>query len=170
MLKLALFKWKIIINQLKVIMNYKERIDALRSLFLSTDKPVEEIEAKVEEVELMEEGSEDKAPVEEAVPAEYVTLAQFNELREDTKKFMESVTEMLSSAMEMINSTEKNTVPVEASKEEEEVELAAEPVTHDPEAVVTNATLKVKIGAGSPKTASQRASESWYNTVNKLNN
>ena len=166
MLKLALFKWKIIINQLKVIMNYKERIDALRSLFLSTDKPVEEIEAKVEEVELMEESSEDKAPVEEAVPAEYVTLAQFNELREDTKKFMESVTEMLSSAMEMINSTEKNTVPVEASKEEE-VELAAEPVAHDPETVVNNSQVKVKVGAGAAMTAEDRAFNTWINAINK---
>ena len=151
-------------------MNYKERIDALKSLFLSTEEPVKEVEVK-EEVALAEDStSEEKAPAEESTPAvEYVTLAQFAELREDTKKFMESVTEMLSSAMEMINSTEKNTVPVEASKEEE-VELAAEAIVHDPEAIVTNSSLKVKIGAGANKTAGQRAAESWYEVANNLNN
>lgn len=150
-------------------MNYKERIDALKSLFLSTEEPVKEVVEREEVMtELAEDStSEEKAPAEESTPAvEYVTLAQFAELREDTKKFMESVTEMLSSAMEMINSTEKNTVPVEASKEEE-VELAAEPVTHDPEANVKSNDVKVKLNGGAAKTAGDRAFETWINAINK---
>ena len=149
-------------------MNYKERIDALKSLFLSSEKeaPVKEVEAK-EEVELAEE-SADVAPATEEVTMEYVTLAQFNELKENTKDFMESVTEMLSSAMEMINATEKNTVPVEASKQEvDEVELAAETVVHDPEAVVKNNEIKVKLNGGQAMTAEDRAFNTWVNAINK---
>ena len=149
-------------------MNYKERIDALKSLFLSSEKevPVKEVEVK-EEVELAEE-SADVAPATEEVTMEYVTLAQFNELKENTKDFMESVTEMLSSAMEMINATEKNTVPVEASKQEvDEVELAAETVVHDPEAVVKNNEIKVKLNGGQAMTAEDRAFNTWVNAINK---
>lgn len=147
-------------------MNYKERIDALKSLFLSSEKevPVKEVEVK-EEVELAEESVD--APATEEVVMEYVTLAQFNELKENTKDFMESVTEMLSSAMEMINATEKNTVPVEASKQEEEVELAAEPVTHDPEAIVKNNEIKVKLNGGQAQTAEDRAFNTWVNAINR---
>lgn len=147
-------------------MNYKEKIDSIKALFLSDESPkVEEVK---EEVQLAEDVIDKTEEVAEApAPVEYVTLAQFTELREDTKKFMESVTEMLSSAMEMINSTEKNTVPVEASKEEEEVELAAEPVKHDPEAVVKSNDIKVKLNGGAPKTASDRAFDTWINSVNK---
>ena len=148
-------------------MNYKERIDALKSLFLSSEKevPVKEVEVK-EEVELAEESVD--APATEEVVMEYVTLAQFNELKENTKDFMESVTEMLSSAMEMINATEKNTVPVEASKQEvDEVELAAETVVHDPEAVVKNNEIKVKLNGGQAMTAEDRAFNTWVNAINK---
>jgi hypothetical protein len=143
-------------------MNYKEQIEKLKAIVLGA-------ESKPEEVKLMEdEVVKEAAPEAEAPVMEYVTLAQFNELREDTKKFMESVTEMLSSAMEMINSTEKNKVPVEASKqepEEEVVELAAEPVTHNPELAVRNEEIKVKLGAGAKKTFEDVAFEAWINSI-----
>lgn len=150
-------------------MNYKEKIESLKSFFLSSETEPKEVVSREEVmVELMDEAPADAAPATEPAPAEYVTLAQFNELRENTEKFMNSVTEMLSSAMEMINSTEKNAVPVEASKQEvEEIELAAEPITHDPEAVVSNNTVKVKLNGGEKKTAGQRAFETWVNAINK---
>jgi len=148
-------------------MNYKEKVEALRAFFSAAEEPVKDIEVK-EEVELAEEPMNEPVAEEEApAPAEYVTLAQFNELKENTKEFMESVTEMLSSAMEMINSTEKNKVPVEASKQEEEVELAVEPVTHNPEEVVSNNQVKVKINGGAARTAEDRAFETWVNSINK---
>lgn len=141
-------------------MNYKEQIEKLKAIVLGS-------ESKPEEVSLQEDVKAEPAPEVEAPVMEYVTLAQFNELREDTKKFMESVTEMLSSAMEMINSTEKNTVPVEASKQEPEevVELAAEPLQHDPELSVKGSDVKVKLGAGSKKTFEDRAFEAWINSI-----
>lgn len=144
-------------------MNYKEQIEKLKAIVLGS-------ESKPEEVNLMEdEAVKEAAPKEEAPVMEYVTLAQFNELREDTKKFMESVTEMLSSAMEMINSTEKNKVPVEASKQEPEevVELAAEPIQHDPELSVKGNDVKVKLGAGAKKTFEDRAFEAWINSISE---
>lgn len=148
-------------------MNYKEKIDQLKAIVLGSAKE-EEVEEKVE----LAEDVQSEEEVSEPVPAEYVTLAQFNELKEDTKKFMESVTEMLSSAMEMINSTEKNTVPVEASKieeidVEEEVELSAEPVKHDPELQVKNTQIKVKLGAGGKETTADRAMKMWLDSFNK---
>ena len=150
-------------------MNYKEQIEKLKAIVLgSAEDKVEEKEVVAEAVELEEAPAQEEVK-DEAPSPEYVTLGQFNELKEDTKKFMESVTEMLSSAMEMINSTEKNAVPVEASKEEEEgeeVELAAEPVLHTPDAP-QRTQLKSKIGAGAPKTAGDRARETWYNVINK---
>lgn len=141
-------------------MNYKEQIEKLKAIVLGT-------ESKVEDVNLQEDVKAEPAPEAEAPKMEYVTLAQFNELREDTKKFMESVTEMLSSAMEMINSTEKNKVPVEASKQEveEPVELAAEPVKHDPELAVKGSDVKVKLGAGARRTFEDIAFESWINSI-----
>ena len=116
--------------------NYKEKFEAVKSFVTNLMKESEELAA------------EDQAPMQEqTAPAEaepqeaYVTLSQFNELKENTQKFMDTVTDMLSSAMEMLNQTEKNAVPQEMSKQEKEeevVELAAEPFVHDPEAEVSS--------------------------------
>lgn len=151
-------------------MNYKEKLDEIKALVFG--KVEEETPAPVEEVKLEEEVKEEAAEPAEAPAESYVTLSQFNELKEDTKKFMESVTEMLSSAMEMINATEKNTVPVEASKEKEvevkeEVELAAEPVTHNPELATREKEIKVKIGGGAKKTTADRAFDAWINSISE---
>lgn len=118
--------------------NYKEKFEAVKSFVTNLMSENENLAAATEEAPMEEQA----APAQEATPAQeaYVTLSQFNELKENTQKFMETVTEMLSSAMEMWNETEKNAVPQDLSKQEEveeEVELAAQPFVHDPEAEVS---------------------------------
>jgi len=148
-------------------MNYKERIDALKALFLSTEP---EAEVKKEEVKLEEEPKAEESKTE-APATEYVSLAQFNELKDKLETYVKETAEMLSTAMEMINATEKNTVPVEASKQEEEEEkveeLAAEPVKHNPEEVVSNSAPKVSLRGGADKTFEDRAFETWINSISK---
>jgi len=125
--------------------NYKEKFEAVKSFVTNLmQENTEELEAAAPEQAPMEDQA---APAEAAPQEAYVTLSQFNELKENTNKFMETVTEMLSSAMEMWNETEKNAVPKELAKQEEveEVELAAEPFVHDPEAEVSSKPAAIKV-------------------------
>jgi recombination DNA repair RAD52 pathway protein len=131
---------KQIINNMS---NYKEKFEAVKSFVTNLmQENTEELEAAAPEQAPMQD-----APAEAAPQEAYVTLSQFNELKENTNKFMETVTEMLSSAMEMWNETEKNAVPQDLSKQEEveEVELAAEPFVHDPEAEVSSKPAAIKV-------------------------
>ena len=144
-------------------MSYKDKIEALKAIFNAPEvKPEEK-----PKVQLEEEVKEDVK--EEAPKAEYVTIGMFNEMKETNKKFMETVTEMLDAAMEMLNSTEKNKVPVEASevKEKEVEELSeAKPVLHTPKAP-ENVLEKPKyvIGAGGRQTTEQRAMSAFINSL-----
>jgi len=127
-------------------MDYKKTVEELKAFFNGqvTDES---------KVELAEDVAKDVVaePAPEAPSPTYVTLEQFNSLKEEQEKFMVSVTEMLSKAMEMINTTEKNTVPQELAKEEvaeEVVELAEEPVAtlvHDPEGLQKDVRLKAPL-------------------------
>lgn len=143
-------------------MDLKERLDALRALFLATEK---------EEVKMEEDAPMAEEPAQEAPVVEYVTATQFAELKMQTEDFMKSVTEMLSQAMEMISSTEKNTVPEEVMSKEEEVqeeevvEMAAEPVVHDPELAVKNGDIKIKLQGGAPQTAEDRARKMFLESL-----
>lgn len=134
--------------------NYKEKLEAVKSFMANLMKEPEVLAAE-------EMPSEPGQEAPEAAPQEaYVTLSQFNELVENTQKFMENVTEMLSSAMEMWNQTEKNAVPQEMSEQhpevKEEVELAAEPLVHDPETVVSSKpSVFGKVSSNQPMTTSQ---------------
>lgn len=132
--------------------NYKEKLEAVKSFMANLMKEPEVLAAE-------------EVPAQEAVPAEaapqeaYVTLSQFQELQENTQKFMEQVTEMLSSAMEMWNQTEKNAVPREMSEqkpEEEVVELAADPFVHDPESNVSSKPMAFgRLNQNQPMTTSR---------------
>lgn len=133
---------------------YKEKFEAMKAAFLALNKS-EEVEEK--EVKLEEAPKEEKeAPVEEAAKPEYVTMAQFNELKAKQEEFMTSVTEMLTSAMEMLNPTEQNKVPAEMSKQEKKEELAAQPLVHDPESNKNNAPKLTRLGAGAGETLQSR--------------
>lgn len=156
-------------------MDSKLKIDLLKH-FQKFFTSVEEKEVEVkEEVALEEEAPMVEEKAEEVVEA-YVTLAQFNALKEDNKKFMETVSQMLSDAMEMLTATEKNTVPVEASevevKEEEakeEVELAEakEEFVHVPGNVEKENVNMFKIGANAPNTLAERVRTTLYNSLKK---
>jgi len=124
--------------------NYKEKFEAVKSFVTNLmQEKTEELEAAAPEQAPMEDQA---APAEAAPQEAYVTLSQFNELKDNTQKFMETVTEMLSSAMEMWNQTERNAVPQDLAKHEvEEVELAAEPFVHDPEAEVSSKPAAIKV-------------------------
>ena len=159
-------------------MDSKLKIHLLKH-FQKFSSSVEEKEEEVkEEVVLADEAEEAKEKVEEAVEA-YVTMSQFNALKEDNKKFMETVSQMLSDAMEMLTATEKNTVPVEASEEKEEevvevvdapeIELSEEKeeFVHVPGEVEKKQPAMFKVGAGAPKTLGDRVRETWYNSLKK---
>lgn len=137
--------------------NYKEKLEAVKSFMANLMKEPEVLAA--DEMPAQEAAPADASTQEAPVQEAYVTLAQFNELQENTQKFMETVTEMLSSAMEMWNQTEKNTVPQEMSEqqpEEEAVELAAEPLVHDPESVVSSKPMAFgRVNQNQPMTTSQ---------------
>ena len=131
-------------------MDYKKKVEELRAFFLGE-------EAKEVKVELAEETKEEVSEPQEAAPVQtYVTVEQFNSLKEEQESFMVSVTEMLSKAMEMINATEKNTVPKELSKEEVveevvvELEEVAKAFVHDPEG------LEKEINGSIPKNPNRR--------------
>lgn len=150
--------------------NYKEKLEAVKSFMANLTKEPEVLAAD----EMPEQEPANAAPAQEApVQEAYVTLAQFNELQESTQKFMETVTEMLSSAMEMWNQTEKNTVPQEMSEQqpevkEEAVELAAEPFVHDPETVVSSKPAFGKVSMNKPMTTSQVVNAMLFGEGNDL--
>lgn len=150
--------------------NYKEKLEAVKSFMVNLTKEPEVLAAD----EMPEQEPANAAPAQEApVQEAYVTLAQFNELQESTQKFMETVTEMLSSAMEMWNQTEKNTVPQEMSEQqpevkEEAVELAAEPFVHDPETVVSSRPAFGKLIMYKPMTTSQVVNAMLFGEGNDL--
>lgn len=150
--------------------NYKEKLEAVKSFMANLTKEPEVLAAD----EMPEQEPANAAPAQEApVQEAYVTLAQFNELQESTQKFMETVTEMLSSAMEMWNQTEKNTVPQEMSEQqpevkEEAVELAAEPFVHDPETVVSSRPAFGKVSMNKPMTTSQVVNAMLFGEGNDL--
>ena len=131
-------------------MDYKKTVEELKAFFNG------QIDSE-KKVKLADEVVEEPAKVEEPKPT-YVTVEQFNSLKEEQESFMTSVTEMLSKAMEMINATEKNKVPQELAEEkkeevEEVVELAEEPaatIVHDPEGIEKQVKLN------SPKNPTRR--------------
>jgi len=152
--------------------NYKEKLEAVKSFMANLMKEPEVLAADEmpEQEPTQEAAPAQEAPVQEA----YVTLAQFNELQENTQKFMETVTEMLSSAMEMWNQTEKNTVPQEMSEQqpevkEEVVELAAEPFIHDPETVVSSKPMSFgRVNQNQSMTTSQVVSAMLFGEGNDV--
>lgn len=157
--------------------NYKEKLEAVKSFMANLTKEPEVLAAdEMPEQEPAQEAvpAANAAPAQEApIQEAYVTLAQFNELQESTQKFMETVTEMLSSAMEMWNQTEKNTVPQEMSEQqpevkEEAVELAAEPFVHDPETVVSSKPAFGKVSMNKPMTTSQVVNAMLFGEGNDL--
>lgn len=136
---------------------YKEKFEAMKAAFFALNKS-EEVEEK--EVKLEEAPKEEKeAPVEEAAKPEYVTMAQFNELKAKQEEFMTSVTEMLTSAMEMLNPTEQNKVPAEMAKQEKKEELAAEPLVHDPESQENKKPVMTRLNRGLQGTLGDRVSD-----------
>lgn len=154
--------------------NYKEKFEAVKS-FVTNLMKEPEVLAEVSPT------AESTQPAPQENPQEaYVTLSQFNELKENTVEFMNTVTEMLSSAMEMWNQTEKNAVPQELAKEnvegnvqevqeevQEAVELAAEPFVHDPESDVSNVVFN-KVPKGKPMTTSQIVNSYLFGEANDV--
>lgn len=134
-------------------MDYKQKLDEIKALVFGKEK--------VEEVELAEEVKEE-APEAAPAPA-YVTAQELSAVKDEMAQFKSDVMEMLSAIAESMNSTPKDTVPVEASEEvaeevkeevkEEEVELAAvEPLKHDPASETKNSGVKFRMEAGRAKT------------------
>lgn len=133
-------------------MDYKEKINQIMGVLgLSKETPEkEELAAK--------DMAPEAAPAQEAAPVEapsYVTVSEFNSMREEMEMFKKEVVDALAAIVEMGNKTEKNAVPAEMASqeeteevEEEVVELAAEPVKHDPEANVKDTKLGIKIAGG----------------------
>ena len=143
-------------------MDYKEKINQIMGVLgLSKEAPVKE---ELAEDVAAPEAAPAEAPVE--APA-YVTVEQLSSLREEVEMFKKEVVDALAAIVEMGNKTEKNAVPAEMSaesveeevEEEEVVELAAEPLKHDPEANVKNVSVK-QFSQGRRKTTADIVFES----------
>lgn len=142
-------------------MDYKKTIiDIKQKLKLELSKDEQDyIDTK--KVELQEEPKKEEATAQ----PQFASMEQLSAMRDELTSFKNEVAEMLSAFAENINKTEKNKVPVEASKEtaeeesageevkeditslkkedvkEDKVEMTAETVKHDPEAIEKKAPV-----------------------------
>lgn len=155
-------------------MNYKEKIDEIKAMVFGKNEAIVDV-VKNKEVELADAPEKD-APAKEAAPAveaapvaQYLTIQEFDSMKED---LLNKVTEMMSSFAEMINTTEKNTVPKELAKVEEVeevVELATAPLVHDPEGLEKN-ELKFKIGANKQMTLEEKVMSRLFSNDTSIYN